>query len=419
MIGRASRVGSPPASPAANHRGRVWEPFQGSHIRSTFAILLSAAFALAAGWLGWHSVLAGAQPLGDESAYLCAFAATRKGLDPYLACPRFFYLPAFAWLGALAERLLGEPAVRAILRGSILGGSAVVAAIAAAWTRWPARVQVGAAVACMFLPPVAESIEVGNLSPVVAALTLLALSTWSTLPVLAGLLLGAGIVVKPIAVVVLVVMAAVSGRERRRAWLAVSIAVMLVGLATWPWRDRLMALSSFAEVQVQAHHRIALVRVLSTFGLRVPPGLVAGLVAILAALAVRWRAPASSEGRVQRVATVAICASLLATPVVWNHTFVLAFPLLTLALATALRAAREPHAMDRRRSLLDLLLVIIGVLLVLASDASGDLGLEPMSIAGVLPTLLPLLAPGALALYLGTRDHGGRHVWFAGGASSR
>ncbi|HJX54843.1 MAG TPA: AmmeMemoRadiSam system protein B, partial [Polyangia bacterium] len=28
----ASRVGSPPASPAAHHRGRVWEPFEGSHV---------------------------------------------------------------------------------------------------------------------------------------------------------------------------------------------------------------------------------------------------------------------------------------------------------------------------------------------------------------------------------------------------
>ena len=27
----ASRVGSPPALLAANHRGRVWEPFEGSH----------------------------------------------------------------------------------------------------------------------------------------------------------------------------------------------------------------------------------------------------------------------------------------------------------------------------------------------------------------------------------------------------
>jgi len=27
-----SRVGSPPALPAAHHRGRVWEPFQGSHV---------------------------------------------------------------------------------------------------------------------------------------------------------------------------------------------------------------------------------------------------------------------------------------------------------------------------------------------------------------------------------------------------
>jgi anti-sigma factor RsiW len=29
-----SRVGSPPASPAAYHRGRAWEPSQGSHVRN-------------------------------------------------------------------------------------------------------------------------------------------------------------------------------------------------------------------------------------------------------------------------------------------------------------------------------------------------------------------------------------------------
>jgi hypothetical protein len=27
-----NRVGSPPALPAADHRGRVWEPSQGSHV---------------------------------------------------------------------------------------------------------------------------------------------------------------------------------------------------------------------------------------------------------------------------------------------------------------------------------------------------------------------------------------------------
>ena len=31
----SDRVGSPPASPAADHRGRVWEPSQGSHVSRT------------------------------------------------------------------------------------------------------------------------------------------------------------------------------------------------------------------------------------------------------------------------------------------------------------------------------------------------------------------------------------------------
>jgi len=37
-IGEPSRVGSPPASPAAYRRGRAWEPSQGSHIRSSAVI---------------------------------------------------------------------------------------------------------------------------------------------------------------------------------------------------------------------------------------------------------------------------------------------------------------------------------------------------------------------------------------------
>jgi len=72
--------------------------------RASLPFFISAALALAAGWLGWRSVLGAARPLGDEHAYLCAFVAMRKGFDPYLFCPRFFYLPAFAGLGALAER---------------------------------------------------------------------------------------------------------------------------------------------------------------------------------------------------------------------------------------------------------------------------------------------------------------------------
>jgi hypothetical protein len=51
---RARRVGSPPALPAAYHRGRVWEPFQGSHVSAWFPVIwvLFACLPLpAAGWV--------------------------------------------------------------------------------------------------------------------------------------------------------------------------------------------------------------------------------------------------------------------------------------------------------------------------------------------------------------------------------
>jgi len=38
------RVGSRPASPAAHHRARVWEPFEGSHLNRGFILRSLARF---------------------------------------------------------------------------------------------------------------------------------------------------------------------------------------------------------------------------------------------------------------------------------------------------------------------------------------------------------------------------------------
>ena len=82
----AGRVGSPPASPAAHHRGRVWEPFQGSHSKR-FAVedlawwqtgwcvvLLSAPLT----WAGVHGVTG--KPILADTGYGAAGASA--GEDP-------------------------------------------------------------------------------------------------------------------------------------------------------------------------------------------------------------------------------------------------------------------------------------------------------------------------------------------------
>jgi Family of unknown function (DUF6132) len=43
-------VGSPPALPAAHHRGRDWEPFEGSHVKMT---LFTWASVVVGGALGF------------------------------------------------------------------------------------------------------------------------------------------------------------------------------------------------------------------------------------------------------------------------------------------------------------------------------------------------------------------------------
>ena len=41
MASSSSRVGSPPALPGAHHRGRAWEPSQGSHFNEATPLFLS------------------------------------------------------------------------------------------------------------------------------------------------------------------------------------------------------------------------------------------------------------------------------------------------------------------------------------------------------------------------------------------
>ena len=46
-MNRHNRVGSPPASPAADHRGRAWEPSQGSHLDDSGFSLLEVMISIA------------------------------------------------------------------------------------------------------------------------------------------------------------------------------------------------------------------------------------------------------------------------------------------------------------------------------------------------------------------------------------
>gem|GEM_PF-6577657 len=63
----SSRVGSPPAVPAANHRGRVWEPFEGSHVIAWGARRLPRRY-----WI-WNGVV----PLWAGSKVVTALSPLR------------------------------------------------------------------------------------------------------------------------------------------------------------------------------------------------------------------------------------------------------------------------------------------------------------------------------------------------------
>jgi hypothetical protein len=135
-----------------------------------------------------------------------------------------------------------------------------------------------------------------------------------------------------------------------------AVAVAAAGLAIGaPELPSMLVLSSAAHERSSA----SIVHVLQCFGLHVPAGVVAGLVAVASVVAVRAR-PMPWHG----VALVACSASVLAAPLVWDHTMVLALPLVVATVTPAVRTLARTTRTERPRALLTVLASVLGALVV-------------------------------------------------------
>jgi len=349
----------------------------------------------------WSSYIYSPMWTPDGNNYQAVIDLVRQGRSPY-EHDVYPYPPTIAVLGAWITELCGREAFRVGFRYvNLLGGFTAI------WgslflTRWPwlVRIFLGG-IAVLFLPNLVSGIENDNLSMLTSGTTIISLIIWPYIPVLAGITLGFGLALKPVALIGIFLLATHRPHTRHRKHLltcsiaAVTTAILLSAAPKW-------FISGFFQPSVNvavtdwmtAVINVSFYRILYCFGLKLSPFIYLALILLLGLIYVRR----CSLNRNQLLC-VACTASLLSLPIVWKHTLLLVFPVLCMAMEIALRrfyqAWKESYGkdgyMDRLRSLGQLLFVIAGCETVLEANGYGVIGNQHPWINGLM-LMIPITA---------------------------
>ena len=390
-------------SQAAQDRGHRENELHGRR-GLPWSIHLAAILVLAlAATIRFFPVVTSAGARTDERVYLHAFRAVSSGESPYSAATadglRFYYPPAFAVLGAAALDTFDSRTVVIALRSA--NGLGLASCLWISLLFAPLRWQwcLAAAVLYIALGPAAlhHGLRSGNLSLAVVGSSLLGLAAWRQRPFIAGLLLGASTIVKPVAPIALSTLATHRPTLGGRKHLLAAVTGLALGTAALfasPWWTEYLALDG--DVGAWPLRRsISLYRWLHLMGLEVSP-IVLVLVVALAAAGLARRSPISPR----QFLILAIVGMMLATPALWSHTMLLALPLQIMALARAWARLRSRQPSASRRARYELALVILAVAALQFSDGIGG-GLEVAPVLFQLPALaVPIWAPACLAMYV-------------------
>ncbi len=333
--------------------------------------------------------------LWDEYAYVRGFADVAAGRTPYepVYMP-FLYPPPFAYAGAWLLRH-GTGATLATLRAANLAGLVALAWCAAAWLPLSWRWRVTALAGVLVISPVvAQIVHGGNLSATATGMIVTALALWRRHPAVAGLLLGLSLLIKPLAPAPLVALAGhrPSGGGRRHL-VAAGLALGLAGgiFLVVPRLEEFVARSAtlgFADRTLSPHRLLAIAGVPVEPLWVTAPALVATLV-----LARRKRIDE------RPLTALGLAACVAATPLVWSHTLIVTLPLQAMAAAAAAIRFRDAPAAARRARGWEVALVALAVITLHVSEPATNISPHGaiFQLACALP---PLLAPGALAVYV-------------------
>ncbi|MCH7665805.1 MAG: hypothetical protein IH936_07745 [Acidobacteria bacterium] len=364
------------------------------HLSALVLIALVAA-------VRWHHCVLLGDALIDEETYLAAFRAMAAGSSPY-DIESFHYTPTFAWVGAQLIARVGEFGTLQILRWSSLAGLAVAVWCSSAWlaVSWATRLTLAAAFVAM-APGVGAGLCTGNTSFAVIGVILPALIFWSRRSALAGAVpsgfaLGATVAAKPLAPLALVALFfhRPSSTEGRRHQLAGLVGGLTAAALLLPMISRL------GEMSAQPIHRLSYARSFSLQRLFALAGFEVNAPAIVftGAVAVAVLVYLLPLDRSQLLA-VAVSISVLATPIVWDHTLLMTLPVQVMALAVAAERWREGSGQALRSRTYELVLVGLGALAIQFSGGVGAVD-ELFRAAQFAFIALPCFAPALLSAYV-------------------
>ncbi len=344
-------------------------------------------------WVRWPHLLVWPRVVWDEDIYIAAFRATASGESPF-GVAGYFYPAALAHVGGWLLSMVGEAPVRYLLRAGVSLG--LVVAVWSSLSLWRASAWLRLGVAGVYLataPVVRSGLENGNLSFAVVGLVVLALFLWPSRPATAGLLLGASVAIKQLALLAIVsLLVHRPAAGGRRHWMAggIAAAVAVPLLLSGP---RLEMMSAARLEALAGLTSASLVRVLGLSGLVVSPVVIALLVAVAVLVVCRLRPLTEVE-----LLCVATTAAVLSLPVVWSHTYLLTLPVQVVAILYAFdgRSIRSPRASARFERPLVLLLVGAAQL---AIGREGALGNQP-ALLQVVILLVPVFAPLLLTIFI-------------------
>ncbi|HVS64431.1 MAG TPA: glycosyltransferase family 87 protein [Thermoanaerobaculia bacterium] len=394
--------------------------------RHLIAIGLLSLVALAL----YHRVLLRTGEFADETIYVAAARAVATGESPFQV-PGYYYPAAFAYLWAATEKASAIPAWLAWRLANL------AAAILLVWLagihfpvderRWWLRPLLCAPL--LAAPGISLALRTGNVSVLTALLVAAGVLLAGHRPLRAGLLLGASVAIKPLAVPALVALAtpgvrrsrsggapplSVLGPEQRASALGLALAALV--LFAVPFSRELLT----QPVEVLSTIRtVSFERLFRLLGLPLPRFAVLAIVYVALAAAASWW----TRDRIER-AVVALAGAMCAAPLVWSHTLILGLPFLTLALAVHWPdLARDPAsdlgnpsaAVGRRRRLTALAVLALVALQLFLQPGGFDHYAVAVQVALSLPMLAAPPLTAALLIrrmrsnarrWSGPEDHG-------------
>ena len=338
------------------------------------------------------------EPLLDERVYVAAGRAVLAGHSPFDG--EYLYLPAFAWLLAKVFALFGEDSCLAALRAANILAAACFVWLGAAKSGFGPYGRCLFAGAYLWLAPaVYSSISTGNPTFLVGLMIFLGLEIAGRRPWAGGALLGASLLVKPLAPGAIAWLAGSRSSRAGTQERALGGALGKALGAAWGLRAAVVAAAFLAggllplelapeffhqrPPGASLEHNPAVYRLLEWAGLPLRPLFYTAAICLIGwALSVRSRRPPAE------LYLWALPSMFLASPLVWNHTLCLSFPLQAAALGLAFK----------RRRPLEQVAVVLGMLLL--AFWHGIHALPPDAIAARwIFTAAPALTPFFLAAY--------------------